>query len=349
MESVLIGDLHLDKMTPIFGDAANKMIMHEVSRVLEYALDNDINHAVILGDVCNTSRMSYNAQLAFLDTLDRWAGRGITLDCLLGNHDQDEDGVHSLEVISRYANKVYPFFRVHSTESGAIDVGGVDCHFLAWPRSKPKTIKRRSLAFGHFEVSGSVADNGREIKEGADVDPDVPTFCGHLHTPHEVRNVHYVGTLYQTSFGEHNQKSFTHLKARYSKGKLQTKAVRIAHEAVFQLRTLVIKTPKDLRVLIDRDGAEYKANPLWKYKLVLKDDVEIPDTFLMEHENIIKVNGFKTKADLDSILTEDWVSATEGELSINPGQTLQDMLLDKYKLKPKRVKKAMTFLKGLTT
>lgn len=348
LDSVLIGDLHLDKMTPIFGDDANRMIMHEASRVVEYAVDNEVKHIIFLGDVCHNSRLSYSGQLAIFDFFELWADKGVYFDFILGNHDHDEDGVHSLEVISKYATKLYPNVRIHKGSGCKATLEGVDCQFLSWPLSSPVKSKRPFLMFGHFETKGSTADNGREIKDGVEVDDDIPTYCGHLHTPHSVGNVFYVGTLYPTSFGESGKKSFTRLRARYQQRELQTRATRIDHTSLFQLRTLVVSKPNDLRTLIDRDGDKYRSDPLWKYRLVVKEEVEIPESFLLEHQNIIKFNGFKTKHELDSVLTDDWVDLGDGNLQIDPKNTLQGMLTEKYKLEPKRVKRAMKLLQGLT-
>lgn len=345
MEAVLAGDLHLDKLTSVFGDDANMLVMRELSKVMEYAYDNGIKHVIQLGDVSHRSRLSYSAQLAIWGFLDQWKDSGINVHFILGNHDHDEDSVHSLEVIGQYAPKIYPFFHVYKgMPKKPVDIDGVDCFFLSWPHVSPPKHKRGALSFGHFEVRGSTADNGREIKDGHDVDPDTRVFCGHLHTPHDVGNVHYVGTLYPTSFGESGKKSFTVLKARYRGDQLQVKTHRVDHESDFQLRSLVIAKNKELETLVDRDGDAYRRNNLWKYRLVLQEGVEIPDDFLMRHENIIKVTGYKSKAELESVLNEDWLVSTEDGVEINPGQVLRDMLMEKYKLTEPRVKKALKLL-----
>ena len=344
MEAVLVGDLHLDKCTNIFGEKANELVMNEMSKVMEYALDNGIKQVIQLGDVGHKSRLSYSAQLALWGFLDKWKDSGIQVDFILGNHDHDELGVHSLEVLEKYAPRIYPFFRVHSrTPRKPVLVEGVECFFLSWPHVTAPA-KRPAITFGHFEVRGSTADNGREITDGHDVDPDIFVFCGHLHTPHSVGRVHYVGTLYPTTFGESGKKSFTVLKARYNDSKIQVKTHRVEHESDIQLRNLVINRARDLEELIDRDGDPYRDDPLWKYRLVLKEGVEIPDDFLLTHENIIKVSGYKSKVDLESVLTEDWTIESSDGVQISPDDAMRELLTDKYKLTPARVKKAMKML-----
>ncbi len=349
MDAVLIGDLHLDKMSSIFGDAANRLIMGEVVRVIDYAIDHEIPNVIFLGDIAHKSRLSYSGQIALHDALAYACNQQLRVHVILGNHDHDEDSVHSLELLSKYGPALWGNLTIHKGASTPIEVDGVDCLFLSWPECSPVQHTRGYLAFGHFEVRGSTADNGRQIKEGVDFDEDIPLFCGHLHTPHAVGNTHYVGTLYPTSFGESPQKSFTVIRAGYQGRRLKVRSQRVDHEAAIQLRTIVVERTRQLGTLVDTSGAPYRADTLWKYRIVLKEGVEVPDNFLAEHPNIIKVKGYSAPSELDAVLADDWVSGEDeaGGVQLDSQGALVDLLQNEYELPEKAVKKALNMLNSL--
>jgi hypothetical protein len=251
-EALLLGDMHLDKMRKLFGERSNELILNEYDKGFQYAYDNAIPLVVIEGDICERSRMSYDAQCRLMAFLFRWDGK-LEIHIILGNHDFDEDGVNSLQPLQVLADfGKFKTVHIHS-RSTQLEIDGVTCNFLAWPSEKPLRADRQPLNFAHFETAGSIGDNGRVLKHGAEVSEKHLFWNGHLHTPHTSGNVHYVGTLYQTSFGERLPKSMTHLRAKYdSTGKrLVIKETRVPFEPDMQLHNVVVKSKRDLKQVCD--------------------------------------------------------------------------------------------------
>lgn len=205
MRAVGIGDLHL---TSAVGKGAlskylgqpDAFVIECVNRVLDEAAEAGILQVFLYGDVCEGTRMSYDAQLALLSVLKR----DFEFHIILGNHDmfsEDPSAGHSLQLIKEFG---LPNVHIYETVTD-VEIEGQQVRFLPWPHAN---FSKSRLNICHCDVAGAKTDSGREITEGSESNSWV--VSGHIHTAQRVRNTFYSGTLYQTDFGE-SEKKYYHL------------------------------------------------------------------------------------------------------------------------------------------
>jgi hypothetical protein len=294
-----IADLHLDKLDKLFGeDIANTMILTEFDLALQWCYDHHIKWVVQLGDVAEHTRLSYTAHKGLLRLCKKWDTK-LNLFFIRGNHDWAEEGVHSLELMETLGDlgtyKTIKF--IHDAEQ--IDFDGITCNLLSYPNTKPLPSNKQPLNFGHFEVAGSLRDNGRKIKEGFEPDPRHRYVLGHLHTPHDVGKAHFVGTLFQTNFGERLPKSFTVIDCDYDGRTLDVNYRRVKWHPAFELVNAVIETSDDWSQL--KSGSKY-----W-YKLFISEDVVVPSDIGVRF-NIVNTQAWGTQHELELLQTADLLS-----------------------------------------
>ncbi len=289
---VVIGDLHLDGMNDDLGEEANSLIMAEVEKAEAWAVDNGVPEIWYPGDVCNRPVLSYDAHLKLRTT---WRKRKLIRRVIPGNHDFREMGHHSLLLLDKLD---IPNMHVYATPT-QVEVGGIPVNFVPYPYGVEEPCELDPddcINVGHFEVAGATLDNGHPGRGKRGVPKGTKWVLGHLHTPHDVGDVHYVGTLFQRNFGEKLPKSFTHLRARYRNNELEWKLDRVENDPDFKLITLEIESQKDLE--------QVNHNQLNRYKLVVSKSVTLTDTFMSSHPNVVRQDSYKTKLE-KQLLTSD--------------------------------------------
>lgn len=294
LNALLIGDLHLDGMTADLGPEANRLQVAEVARAEAWAVRNGIDEIFYHGDVSNRPSLSYDAHELLVDQWSTYPH--LKRRVILGNHDFNEVGSHSLRLMQKMIDKgALPNVTIY-VEPTQVRIGGVKVNFLPWPYPNEDCDLdlEDCINVSHFEVKGSMRDNGSAGTSKKTVAKDCLWTMGHLHTPHDVGNVHYVGTLYQRNFGEDEEKSFTHLKARIVDKELQTKLLRVPHEAAFKLVNLNVEKLADLK--------KVSRNPLHKYKLFVSAAVRVPDQFLVDHPNVVRQDNYRTTRERDALI-----------------------------------------------
>jgi hypothetical protein len=316
LEGVGIGDLHFDKLERTLPGIGNKAIVKELRKPLNYALKNGIEHAFYYGDIGEYARFSYEALILFMDVLLDPKYEGLYQWIYLGNHDFDEEGRNSLEVLVSLLsllkrrgikNRIRVF-----TQPEDLEIDDVPVRILPYPHTN---TSGKRLNFGHFEVSGAIRDNGRRIKEG--VETEHLCLIGHLHTCHKVANSYFSGTLYQTNFGEKLPKSFHHFKV---KGDLKHKIINVPNDPEYKLFNLEIYSRKDLEKISDSEKD--------LYKLFVQDGVKINPDDLTKYKNVIKLNKFKDEKDLKVQLEEEWKIENVGTV-FQPQEDLKELLVTK--------------------
>ncbi len=292
VELVGIGDLHFNKLDSLIPNAS-ELVCSSVARVLNYALDKGIRDVVFYGDICEKPRMSYEAQCLFYKLLLRERYSELKFHFILGNHDFAEDGTHSLQVLDVISSAIGKGIQVY-TQPTRTTLRGVSFNFLPYPHT---TTTKNAINVGHFEVKGSLRDNGRKIDDG--VDTQHVTLMGHLHTCHSVRNTHYSGTLYQTNFGESLPKSFHHVTAESHRPE-DVNIINVPFSPPFRLLNLTVTKASDLNGLDDPSKGTL-------YKLFLKDGVDLDVGKILDtYPNIVRHNTFKNKKDLELMTTQSW-------------------------------------------
>lgn len=303
IDVAFIGDLHLDKLSGILPNA-NALQIKEAEKVFEYAQENGISNVIFLGDIGEKHSLSEEASILFCELLRSYPK--ITKRIILGNHDFANDGTHSLTFL-KYLNNNSFFKNVRIyTQPKSVPIGGVEFFFLPYPYTAFNVQDRRPfIKIAHIEIAGTKRDNGCVALEGIELPKSKDYWViGHLHTRQKGKRYYYPGTLFQTNFGESLPKGFLHLNARYKDDALDLKKTWIKNDPSFTLTNLEIQTKHDF--------AKVDSNPLHLYKIFIKDGVTLPENFLVEHPNVVKSVGFKTKKEL-TVLRDEQIIEINGE------------------------------------
>jgi DNA repair exonuclease SbcCD nuclease subunit len=221
MKIAIINDTH-------FGARADSQIFLDYfleffeEQFIPYLKDNKINRVLHLGDFMDR-RKFVNFQ-----TLNQTRERllevlykeNIEVDCLLGNHDtyfRNTNDINSLQELfgNRYIN-----FRVHENPA-ELEFDGYTIAMIPWinKENKEDTFKflqnsSANMVCGHFELNGYQVMPGMRFEGGMD-DDILKKFelvlSGHFHTKQIGEHVQYLGTQYQITFADLNQKKGFHV------------------------------------------------------------------------------------------------------------------------------------------
>jgi len=298
-----IGDLHLTDSTGK-GGLSNYIEDHDmmVARLVEsqpmrYAVKHGISDLVFLGDLCESTRLSYSAQLAMAYIIRKAKKHGIHCWFYLGNHDlfsEDPAIGHSLEVL-----KLWGFDNVTViTEVTDCDIGGIPCRVLPWPHSR---FSKSRFNLAHIDVAGSKTDSGRlNDKEGLNTSK-AHALIGHIHTSQRVRNSVYPGTLYQTNFGEDASKFFAVVK----------------DDDGFDVELIPVKPTYTLHTIECESKADLKNVPTGKehlVKLIVRSSkMQAQD---WAHLNVVKVMAAKTDVEAMQARVAEYFSEVSGGRSV---------------------------------
>jgi DNA repair exonuclease SbcCD nuclease subunit len=299
---VAVGDLHLTDSAGK-GGLSNYLEDHDmmvaklvVSQPLRYAVKHGIKDLVFLGDICESPRLSYSAQLALANIIRAARKHGITCWFYLGNHDlfsEDPATGHSLEV-----GNLWGFQNVNViTEVTDTVIGGIKVRVLPWPH---KNFSKTRLNLAHIDVQGSKTDSGRvNDKEGLNAS-DAWAVIGHIHTHQRVRNSFYPGTLYQTNFGESAEKFF---------------AV-VSEDDGYEVEMIPVKLPYQLHTVEVESKSDLKSIPSGSdhlVKIIIRSSkVQTQD---WSHLNVVKTVTAKTDTEAALAHFEELQGGTAVEIS----------------------------------
>jgi DNA repair exonuclease SbcCD nuclease subunit len=282
-EFIAIGDLHLTDSTGK-GGLSNYIDNHDehvadlvINQPLIYAKKNKIKNVVLLGDLCESPRMSYSATKA----LRRIVKQPFEWHIIPGNHDlfaPDPEVGHSLELLELFD---LPNVHIYKTPTNVGDV-----RFLPWPH---QDFDDNKINIAHVDVQGSRTDSGRLNKGEKLSRSKALAIIGHIHTSQRVRNSIYPGTLYQTNFGEPAEKFFAHAR---NDGGWEVDLVPV--KPTYRLHSVQVESRRDL-----------KAIPASKFdlvKLILNKPVD-PQHYA--HLNVVMV---RTPNSASELATSELVS-----------------------------------------
>jgi hypothetical protein len=298
-EMLAIGDLHCSSADGSGGlskyvQDSDQMVCEEMEKVLQYGRKHGINTALLLGDICDSPRMSYPATIALARFFS--ANDDFMFHVILGNHDlygETPDTGHSLELLKLlYSKSNVKFY----TKPKTVEIDGAPVRFLPYPH---ESFDSKALNVYHKEVRGSKNDAGRVMGSDDLTDSKSVIVAGHLHTAHRVRNTYYSGTLYQQNFGESLPKYFHHIEFT---GPRDYEIRLVKHDPKYKLHTIVLNTRDDLQTIPE---GEFNL-----VKLVIQDGADVSASDYGKFSNIVMIKPFKSKEDLQMVLTED---LTEGQ------------------------------------
>lgn len=144
--------------------------------------------------------------------LDRIEALGLTLHCVVGNHDiyyRNSNRLSAASVLFRDSDrvKVYPEYQ-------EVEFGGTEVALIPWinDENREETLRKISssrcqVAFGHLDVSGFSMYRDSVPSEG--MDPSVfsrfeMVYSGHYHHPSTKGNIRYLGSPYETTWSDYN-------------------------------------------------------------------------------------------------------------------------------------------------
>lgn len=301
MEFVGIGDLHLTSSTGRGGlssyikDHDNFVADLVINQPLKYAEKKGIQHIFLYGDLCEQTRMSYDAQLALIKIL---RNNQFKFHIILGNHDlfgEEPELGHSLQLIKELR---LPHVTVYERPTDVI-LDKAPVRFLSWPHSK---FSSKALNVAHVDVNGARSDSGRKFESDDLNSSDATAVVGHIHTNQRVRNTYFSGTLYQTNFGESPEKYFHHGICNGSDRTIENIPVK----PVYRLHTFEVQNKSDLKQIPASDKDLIKLILLERNTLVASD---------YKHLNVVVVRPVKGAQDLAQARVEDLKSGTQIKFS----------------------------------
>jgi DNA repair exonuclease SbcCD nuclease subunit len=337
IRGISTSDWHLSGgLTRIFPLKALEKQMAEIEKVFKYAVENDIRHVFMPGDMSDKARLDEATFIALVTLLMRY-DKYLSFYYLLGNHDVAQVGKTSMDVLKVFAESgVFKNVHLFSTPE-TVEIEGVNVGFVPFPHTALPKSKKPRLIFAHVEEPGAMGDYGTPLKSATvKVDRSERDFVisGHLHTYQVLkqRRIIYNGALYQKTFGESPNKGFIEFQAKYNEGELLVKHKFINSQPNFRLDTIKIEDSRDWEQL---EKGEHVF-----YRIYLGEGVVTPKDIVREYPNIVQINGttYRGKA-----VVEDKVSA-DSIPKITPLTGLIEFL-HQYELSKTEMKKAVGIVK----
>jgi len=300
---VSIGDLHL---TDSVGKGGLSAYLEEpdamvadlvIDQPLRYARKHGVRDIVLLGDLCENPRMSYQAQLA-LDRIisTRYDSKSLfRFHIYPGNHDlfdTNPEAGHSLQVLELWKRPNVVLY----TEVTDVEIGGHPVRFLPWPH---QNFHKGRLNFAHVDVHGSKTDSGRLNDKDGMSTSKAHCVIGHIHTMQRIRNSFYPGTTYQTNFGESGDKFFAHI-TNDDGWNVEMVPIR----PTYRLHTITVESKADLKLI--------PASPQDLVKLIIRGKINASD---YQHLTVVKTLAVKSEAEAALAQVEELSQGSAVEVS----------------------------------
>jgi DNA repair exonuclease SbcCD nuclease subunit len=298
MEAIAVGDLHLTDskgkggLAKYLEDDADAFVMREFQKACDYARKKHVKYIIQAGDVCDSPVMSQRATLLLIEFIRR--NEDLTFFFISGNHDsisEDTSLGNSLEILQKVGFPNAYFF----TKPKSVKFGDTKVRFLPWPS---EDFDPDALNIYHKEVRGALNDGGRAFDDESLPASHAVTVAGHLHTSHRVRNTWYIGTLYQTNFGEKSKKYFGHIRFNSAK---DFDVELIPNEPEYTLHNVVLESRDDLKNI--------PTDPKSLVKLIVQDGADVHTADYADMANIVQIKNFGSRADLQKVLAEEIAGA----------------------------------------
>ena len=315
LRAIVLGDTHIEKLNNLFPNGLEKTLW-SWQYAINYCEENSIDHLIQLGDIFDSP---YPSQYSIRKLLRILHGTKVQIWSMLGNHDYDAD--HNSVELAQWVTNLKGSGPVIFTKPTLQKIEGVNFWFAPYPHTKQP--KEKAVCIGHFDMPGARMDNGRLIK-GKKLKLTMPWIIGHLHSFQDYKNVVYPGAPLQFTFGDQPEKFM--LDITVLKGKLKWQAIPL--QTPFKLKNIIIEHEKNLIFKEERDTY---------YKLFIKSNIRLPENFLLENPKILKLDGYKTKEQLEAIQIDN---VDTKAINVDPFYKLDHWLLGKG-LKPKQVRKAV--------
>lgn len=208
---LVVGDLH-------FSSRSLPLLNLLVVRILDTIKRVKPDHVVFLGDTHDRFGLVSTTRSREVVTFLHQVSLLVPFTLLIGNHDIPNKTLFYCEDHDFTAMKYYWKNTLIVDKCTRFSVNGLLFAGVAYcPNGRlleglepAQPLDELTAVFCHQEIRGCNI-NGLRSSEGDKWDRRwVPIFCGHIHLHHTPqRNVHYVGSPYQDSFGEEEDKSIS--------------------------------------------------------------------------------------------------------------------------------------------
>jgi DNA repair exonuclease SbcCD nuclease subunit len=297
-QAICVGDLHVTDvkgkggLAKYLDDDADAFVFREFQKACDYARKKHVKYVIQAGDVSDSPIMSQRATLLLIEFIRR--NEDLTFFFISGNHDsisEDTSLGNSLEILQKVGFQNAYFF----TKPKSVKFGDTKVRFLPWPS---EDFDPDALNIYHKEVRGALNDGGRAFDDDSLPASQAVTIAGHLHTSHRVRNTWYIGTLYQTNFGEKNKKYFGHVRFNSAK---DFDVELIPNEPEYTLHNVVLESRDDLKNI--------PTDPKSLVKLIIQDGADVHTADYSGMKNIVQIKNFGSRTDLQQVLAEEFAGA----------------------------------------
>lgn len=151
--------------------------------------------------------------------LEPLKNKGMEMDITLGNHDVFFKNTNRLNSVVELFSS-YPNIRIHE-KPVVMNFDGYSFGLIPWITKENAQecsdfIQKApvKVLMGHFEINGYEVLRGVEYHEGMDAsllrNYDA-VYSGHFHCRHSKENIHYLGTQYQMTFTDLNERKGFHV------------------------------------------------------------------------------------------------------------------------------------------
>lgn len=187
-----------------------------------YLKENNITDVLHLGDLMDRRKfVNFNTlgtvRNCFMDPL---RDMGVTMHIVPGNHDTYYRNTNELNSLRELFADRYDNFNLIESPQDLV-FGGLSVAMIPWinKENKEETMEflsstKSPICCGHFELDGYEVMRGYKF-EGGMSDGDLKRFemvlSGHFHNKSSRNNVHYLGTQYQITFHDLNEKKGFHV------------------------------------------------------------------------------------------------------------------------------------------
>lgn len=223
MKVLLLCDTHwgIKRSSKVF----EQHILRLHKKVLEYCKEHDIKTIFHLGDFFDVRK---DVSYLTLDTvkrefLDPARDAGIRFFMVAGNHDCPNRNNNESNAVS-VVFKEYENIRVFNFPSLLQLEDGSSCVFCPWIskddekdflKKIDKLSSKSNIILGHFEFKGFLYQKGIVADHGMEAQTFTPKFqtviSGHYHSKSSKDGVHYLGTQYDLTWADYDEKKYFHI------------------------------------------------------------------------------------------------------------------------------------------
>ena len=221
MKVAVVSDSHYGcrNDNQVFMNQTRKFYEEEFFPTLE---DRGINTIIHMGDVVDRRKyINWKTLYQMRDIFfDRCAEKNIDLHVIIGNHDvfyKNTNIVNSMDGLRLETNDQFHIYE----EATEIELDGTKFFLQPWicDENREHSIKAMEetsaqILFGHLEIKGFEMHTGQYSQEGVDASMfkkfDM-AFSGHFHHKSDNGNIYYLGTQYQITWSDYNDKKGFHI------------------------------------------------------------------------------------------------------------------------------------------